>query len=98
MKKLLGVLLVLFVFVYSYSATSWTASYMPFETSWRSDMVFTPSHVTDPGQIYTIDKYIYAFKYDPTTSFLFVLSLSVIIVFIIFGLRNLFGVNRSISN
>ena len=54
------------------------------EEKWKNHIVLTPVKETEPQQIYQIDKFIYAFKYEPMMSIVCVLSFLVIIGLIIF--------------
>ena len=77
--RLLIFILLLPVFAYSFFATSWTGSYIMLEENWKSHTVFTPEKATDPYQIYEVDKFNYAFKYQPIMNIVCVLSFLVII-------------------
>ena len=69
------------------------------EENWKSHTVFTPEKATDPQQIYEVDKFIYAFKYQPIMSIVCVLSFLVIIGLIVSWFRNKFRhKTKSIAN
>lgn len=65
MKRILIFILLLPVFAYSFFTTSWTGSYIMLEENWKEHVVFTPDSVQEAKQIYEIDKYLYALKYQP---------------------------------
>jgi hypothetical protein len=69
------------------------------EEKWKNHIVFTPVKETEPQQIYEIDKFIYAFKYEPMMSIVCVLSFLVIIGLIIFWFSRKFRhKTKSIAN
>lgn len=69
------------------------------EENWKSHTVFTPEKATGPQQIYEVDKFIYAFKYQPIMSIVCVLSFLVIIGLIVSWFRNKFRhKTKSIAN
>lgn len=87
------------IFVFSFLATSWTGSYIMITQGWKEEIVFTPKTVTDPQQIYEVDKFLYAFNSDPMTSILCILSFLILIVIIIYWISKKFGHNsKSIVN
>lgn len=90
LKRLLIFILLLSVFAYSFFGTTWTGSYIMFEENWKSHIVFTPEKASEPQQIYEIDKFIYAFKYDPMTSIVCVFSFLAITGLIIFWISKKF--------
>ncbi len=90
MKKLIIFIFLLLAFVYSFFLTSWAGSFIMIEEDWKNDIVFTPEKVTEPQQIYEIDKFIYAFKIDPLLSIVCVLSFLMIIGFIVFWISKKF--------
>lgn len=63
--------------------TSWTASYLSISEDWKQHLVFTPKTVQDSNQIYEIDKLLYAFKYNPIFTTIFVASIVYLIGIII---------------
>ncbi|MEI4804482.1 MULTISPECIES: DUF4306 domain-containing protein [unclassified Bacillus (in: firmicutes)] len=83
MKQLLIFIILLPVFFYTYVATSWTGSYIMLEENWKKHIVFTPETATESQQIYEIDKFIYAFKYQPIISIVCILSFLILIGIII---------------
>ncbi|QGQ45895.1 DUF4306 domain-containing protein [Metabacillus sediminilitoris] len=83
MKRLIVFILLLPVCVFSFFSTSWTGSYMMIEEDWKEHIVFTPENSIKPQQIYEIDKYFYAFKYQPVISIVCILSFLILIGIII---------------
>ncbi|WP_175638439.1 DUF4306 domain-containing protein [Metabacillus schmidteae] len=79
MKKFLIFILLFPVFAYSFFATSWTGSYIMLEENWKEHIVFTPVNMKEPQQIYEIDKFFYALKYQPIISIICILSFLLLI-------------------
>ncbi|QNK89582.1 DUF4306 domain-containing protein [Sporosarcina sp. resist] len=90
MKKIIIFIFLLLAFVYSFFLTSWSGSYIMIEEDWKNHIVFTPEKVTEPQQIYEIDKFVYAFKIDPLLSMVCVLSFLTLIGFIVFWISKKF--------
>lgn len=83
LKKLLIFIILLPVFFYTLVGTSWIGSYIMLEGNWKEHIVFTPETATEPQQIYEIDKFIYAFKYQPMVCIICILSFLILIGIII---------------
>jgi len=67
--------IILPILFFSLFITSWTASYLSISEDWKQHIVFTPQTAEDSNQIYEIDKLLYAFKYNPVFTTIFVLSI-----------------------
>lgn len=93
LKRLIVFILLLPVFVFSFFATSWTGSYIMIEEDWKEHMVFTPEHSIEPRQIYEIDKFFYAFKYQPVIGIVCILSFFILIGIIISWISKKFRIN-----
>lgn len=63
------------------------------EEDWKEHMFFTPEYSIEPRQIYEIDKYLYAFKYQPVISIVCILSLLILIGIIISWISKKFRIN-----
>lgn len=63
------------ILFFSLFITSWTASYLTISEDWKEHLVFTPKTAEGSNQIYKIDKLLYAFKYSPVFTTIFVLSI-----------------------
>lgn len=99
MRRVIIFIILLLVFAYSFFVTSWTGSYMMLEEDWEKNIVFTPEKATEPQQIYEVDKFIYAFKYEPMISIVCVLSFLSLIGFVILWISKKFDHNtKSIEN
>ena len=55
------------------------------EEDWKSRIVFTPETATEPQQIYDIDKFLYAFKYQPGISIICLISFFILIGLIMYS-------------
>lgn len=92
LKRIITFILLLPIFAYSFFATSWTGSYIMLEENWKKHIIFTPMNATDPKQIYEIDKFFYALKYQPIITIACIISflilLSIIVTWIIKKFNN----------
>ncbi|WP_410983279.1 DUF4306 domain-containing protein [Bacillus cereus] len=66
--------IILPILFFSLFITSWTASYLSISEDWKQHIVFTPKTTESSQQVYEIDKLLYAFKYNPVSTTVFVLS------------------------
>ncbi|MDM5189265.1 DUF4306 domain-containing protein [Bacillus sp. DX4.1] len=76
-------IIILPILFFSLFITSWTASYLSISEDWKNHLVFTPKTADNANQIYEIDKLLYAFKYNPPFTTIFVLSIVYLIGIII---------------
>ncbi|MCI0765166.1 DUF4306 domain-containing protein [Bacillus sp. TL12] len=67
--------IILPILFFSLFITSWTASYLSISEDWKQHIVFTPKITESSQQVYEIDKLLYAFKYNPVSTTVFVLSI-----------------------
>ncbi|MCA0173032.1 DUF4306 domain-containing protein [Bacillus sp. RAR_GA_16] len=79
MKRIIVMIIMIPVFVFSYFLNSWTASYLPYVDDWKEHLYLTPETVTDAQQIYEIDKFLYAFHIQPMISVVCLLSFLLVV-------------------
>ncbi|WP_051291632.1 DUF4306 domain-containing protein [Fictibacillus gelatini] len=97
--RLILFIMLLPIFAFSFFATTWTSSYLMLDEDWRNEIVFTPESVTEPDQIYDVDKFIYAFKCEPIMTAVCLLSFLLLMGLIIYwiGKITLHIIRRIIS-
>ncbi|MEY8349455.1 DUF4306 domain-containing protein [Bacillus cereus] len=76
-------IIILPILFFSLFITSWTASYLSISEDWKQHIVFTPKTTENSHQVYEIDKLLYAFKYNPVFTTVFILSIVYLIGIII---------------
>ncbi|MDZ5606782.1 DUF4306 domain-containing protein [Bacillus pseudomycoides] len=75
--------IILPILFFSLFITSWTASYLSISEDWKQHIVFTPKTTERSNQVYEIDKLLYAFKYNPVFTTVFILSIVYLVGIII---------------
>ena len=97
LKRFITSLVLFVIFGVSYFLTSWNASYLTIENDWKSRLTFTPKTITNPQQIYEIDKFIYAFGVQPILTSVCLLSFICLVAFLGIHLYKFIRKNSKIS-
>jgi len=97
MKRLITGVILFLIFGFSYFLTSWNASYLMVEDNWKSKLTFTPKSITNPKDIYEIDKFIYAYEVQPLLSIVCFLSLIALITFLVIQLYKIVKRNNRVN-
>ncbi|MBU7592797.1 DUF4306 domain-containing protein [Metabacillus halosaccharovorans] len=99
LKRIITFILLIPIFAYNFFATSWTGSYIMLEENWEKHIIFTPKNASEPKQIYEIDKFLYAFKYQPIITIVCIISFLILISIIVIWIIKKYNNNdKSIVN
>ncbi|MGG3640249.1 DUF4306 domain-containing protein [Bacillus gobiensis] len=95
--RVLVFLVMIPIFSFSLFFTSWTGSYLMISEDWKDHVVFTPKTVTDPENIFEIDKFLYAYQIQPIMSLACLLSFFILSGILIYWLLKIFQRRKTIS-